>query len=328
MARWAILGTGFISQTVAQAIQSHPGSELLTIAGRNADRVAEFQAKFDIPKISIGYEDALADPEVDIVYIGLPNHVHHELTAMAAAAGKPVLSEKSLTTTMDQAAELVAAVRKAETFFVEGFMYLSHPFYQRVVEVLKDGRLGRLRSIHGFYSAAISGVTNPLGRGTLYNLGCYPASLAHLVVQTMEGEDAFGTARLSGFGVTEPDHGTVVDAAVTAKVGDVLVNLHSTDSYGMAHEFVIAGENGTLKFLTNPWRPNAGDNRLLWQPYKGEGEEIVVNSGHDDFYHQVAMVEANVAAGNREATRPSPRLKDSLEIMEFLTQWEALCLKG
>ena len=127
-----------------------------------------------------------------------------------------MLSEKSLTITMDQAAELVAAVRKAETFFVEGFMYLSHPFYQRVVEVLKDGRLGRLRSIHGFYAAAISGVTNPLGRGTLYNLGCYPASLAHLVVQTMEGEDAFGTARLSGFGVTEPDHGTVVDAAVTA----------------------------------------------------------------------------------------------------------------
>lgn len=326
MLNWAILGTGFISHKMIEAIKASDASRVHVIAGRNADRMAAFRAQHDIP-YAAGYQDALAMTEVDAVYIGAPNHVHHSLTLAAAKAGKPVLSEKSLATTMEDAHALAGAVRDHGIFFVEGFMYLAHPMYTCVLDILRDGRLGRLRAINGTYSADIWDVTNPLGKGTLYNLGCYPVSLTHLVVQVMCGDGAFADRRVAGHGAVSPKDGTIVDASVSVKFADgVLVTLQSADSYGMAHSFQIAGDKGVLRFVTNPWLPLAGRNHLQWCPYDGDIEDIYVDDDHDAFYHQVKMVEQAVAGGAREATRPSPRLSDSIEIMEFLTDWEAQCL--
>ncbi len=327
MLRWGLLGTGFITHKTAEAINASTGSMIHTIAGRNSEAVKTFQQQYAIPNASFGYDDVLADPDIDAVYIGLPNHVHHTLTIAAAKAGKAVLSEKSLTTTMLEAHALADATRDNGTFFVEGLMYLSHPLYQRLVEILKDGRLGKLRAITGFYSANIWKVANPLGCGTLYNLGCYPVSLMHLVVQTMCGEDVFAKRQIAGFGNVSKNDGTVCDATMTAQFANgVLATLQSTDSYGMDFGFTIAGENGTLRFVTNPWHPIAGRNHLRFTPYGGEAEDIFVDAENDSFYHQVKMVEASLASGHKEAKRPSPRINDSLEIMAFLTDWERQCV--
>ncbi len=327
MLRWGILGTGFISNAVVQAIQQSDGSEVRTIAGRNAEALDSFQQQYGIANQASGYQSLLQDPEIDVIYIGLPNHVHHTVTMDAAEHGKAVLSEKSLTVTMEQAHSLVDGVQKNGTFFVEGFMYLAHPLYRRLLEILSDGRLGNLRAVNGLYAADIWQFANPAGRGTLYNLGCYPVSLLQLVVQAMCGEDMFATGHLSGAGNVSPHDGTVCDAAVTVRFDNgVLASLQSTDSYGMAHSFSISGDNGVLRFVSNPWLPVAGQNHLQWCPYEGAVEDIFVESGYDAFYHQIRMVEACLAQGRLEAERPSPRLKDSLEIMAFLTEWEALCL--
>lgn len=326
MLRWGILGTGFISKTVIEAIKASDGSRLEMIAGRNAERVSAFQEEHGIPRASLGYEEILSDPEIDAVYIGLPNHVHHSTTIRAAENGKAVLSEKSLTTTMEQARALVDGVRTNGTFFVEGLMYLAHPLYRRLGEILLDGRLGPLRAVNGFYSADIWRVVNPEGKGTLYNLGCYPASLLHFVVQTMCGEDVFGARQMRAVGNRSDRDGNICDAAVTVRFSNgVLANLQSTDSYGMAHEFSIAGEKGLLRFRTNPWHPLAGRNHLEWCPYGEMSEDLFVEDTHDAFYHQVKGVEAALESGHKEAARPSPRLKDSLEIMQFLTDWEHQC---
>ena len=126
MLRWAVLGTGFISNTVIEAIALSDGSRVDVMAGRNRDQVAHFQKRHGIAR-GASYPDALADPEIDAIYIGLPNHLHHPFAGAAAQAGKAVLSEKSLTTTMQDAHELASMVQEHGTFFVEGLMYLAHP---------------------------------------------------------------------------------------------------------------------------------------------------------------------------------------------------------
>jgi predicted dehydrogenase len=136
MLHWAILGTGFISNTVVDAITASDGSQVDLIAGRNRSKVAEFQKRHCITRSS-SYENALSDPNIDAVYIGLPNDQHHPFAIAAAQAGKAVLSEKSLTTTMDDAHSLVQAIRANGTFFVEGLMYLAHPVHRRFVELLR-----------------------------------------------------------------------------------------------------------------------------------------------------------------------------------------------
>lgn len=325
MLRWAILGTGFISNTVVDAIGLSAGSCVNVVAGRNRDRLAAFQSAHGIAAATTDYHEAITSPEIDAVYIGLPNHVHHEVAIAAAAAGKAVLSEKSLTTTMQTAHELADAVRD-RVFFVEGLMYLAHPLYRTLTDLLATSQIGTVTAINGRYSADIAGVVNPLGRGTIYNLGCYPASLLHLVIQTACGVDAFAQRASSGAGTLTAD-GTIGNAALTVRFDNgVLANLQSTDNFGMGHDFVIMTDVGELQFVTNPWLPTAGDNTITWTPYTGEPESIVVSDDNDAFYHQIKLVEACVAAGMTEAPRPSPRLADSLEIMALLTEWESHCL--
>jgi len=228
---------------------------------------------------------------------------------------------------MESAHELREAVEKHGTFFVEGLMYLAHPVLQRFVELLGDGRLGQLRSINARYGAAIAHLVNPEGRGTIYNLGCYPVSLAHLVMQKLAGPQAFADRHIMAIGNTNPTDGTVCDASLAIRFGDgTLATIQSSDNYGITSEFSVAGDNGVLRFETNPWLPIAGDSVLTWQAYDTEPERIIVTDGHDSFFHQIKMVERHVAAGETQASRPSPRLTDSLEIMELLTEWEARCL--
>ena len=325
--RWAIVGTGFISNTVVEAIRACAGSRVELVAGRDGDRVATFAAQHDIARTVVGYDQAVTDPEIDVVYVGTPNHAHHEVVAAAAAAGKAVLSEKSLTTTMATAHQLADAVRD-RVLFVEGLMYLAHPVIARFVELLADERTGTVTAVHARYAADIAAVVNPLGRGTIYNLGCYPASLLHLTIQSAFGEDAFGRRSMAAHGTLTPDDTIGSTTASIRFDNGVLATLASTDDYGMAYDATILTTTGELRFVTNPWLPAAGDNILRWTPYDGEPETITVAADADAFLHQTRLVERCLAAGLTEAPRPSPRLRDSLEIMELLTEWESRCLSA
>ena len=331
MVRWAILGTGFISETVVAAVQASGGSRVELIVGRSSERCGRFQAKFGVPQQSTDLDVALANPDIDIVYIGLPSHLHRTVAEKAAASGKAVLCEKPLTTMIKDAEALIFYLRTKPTFFAEGLMYLAHPLYGRLLDILTDGRLGRVRSVNGYYAADISRFVNPLGKGTIFNLGCYPVSLLHLVVQTMCGDDAFGRRRMQAFGTQSDGNRSdgicnISDAVISVQFNNgVLASLQSSDSYGLGHGFTILGDKGSLRFVTNPWLPAAGTNHVQWQPYDGSIEDIFIEDDHDAFYHQIKMVETALASGKKELDRPSPRHQDSLEIMSFLTQWEDAC---
>ena len=260
-----------------------------------------------------------------MVYVGTPNHTHHDVVTAAAAAGKAVLSEKSLTTTMATAHELVDAVRD-KVFFVEGLMYLAHPVMQRFVDLLSEERTGTVTAVHVRYAADIKSVVNPLGRGTIYNLGCYPVSLLHLIIQSAFGDDVFERRELAGHGTLTPDE-TIGSATASVRFANgVTATVASTDDYGMAFNVGVLTTTGEVRFATNPWLSTAGDNVIEWLPYDSDVESINVTSDGDAFDHQIRLVERCVAEGRTEALRPSPRLRDSLEIMGFLTEWEAVCL--
>lgn len=324
--RWAILGTGFISNTVAEAIAAHEGSEVEIVAGRNADRVAHFQAQHSIARGTTSFSEAIADHDVDAVYVATPNHYHHPLVIEAAAANKAILSEKSLTTTMESAHELATAVRD-RVLFAEGLMYLTHPVANAFADILRSGSIGEIQAVHGLYAANIAAVVNPLGRGTIYNLGCYPASLLHLVIQTAFGPEAFGQRTLTATGIATSDDTIGAATASIAFANGVTATLSSTDNYGMAYKFSVLTDTGELRFETNPWLPVAGENVISWHPYDEPSVVHTVVDKHDAFFHQVRIFEAAAGAGRTELERPSPRLNDSLEIMELLTEWEQCCLR-
>lgn len=324
MVNWGIIGSGFITRAMLDAVKASGGSIATHIYGRNAESREALRSEYGIAHSTDDYAQLLADPDVDAVYIGLPNHLHLPYAEQALAAGKAVLCEKSLTITLEAAETLVSKARNAAPFLVEGLMYLAHPIHHKLLELLRSGRLGKLHHVQGFYAADIWQVVNPNGGGTLFNLGCYPASLLHLVVQTLCGAEAFAKRRISAFGTTGPD-GNLIDTSMVARFENgVTATLHSTDGTGMAHGFTVVTDRGTLRFETNPWLPDPDQNAFIWQPYEGPAERFEANTGHDAFYHQVQMVEQALAEGWSEAKRPSPRLADSLEIIGFLNDWQAV----
>lgn len=329
MLRWGILGTSFISGTMAEAIASSENSSLEAVMGRDPGRLEAFASRHGIAKRYGDIGTLLGDDNIDIVYVGLPNNVHHNVVIAAAKRGKAIVSEKSLTVTMADAQTLADAVRTSGVFFMEGLMYLNHPVIAELGAILRSGRLGQLRSINGLYAADISKFVNPAGGGTLFNLGCYPASLLHYVIQTACGDDAFGLRKIAGHGNMSETDGNISDAAVSAWFSNgVLATLQSTDSYGMAWNFAIYGDKGVARCKTNPWLPVAGDNIIEVEIYGKEPDQIVVSTGLDAFQHQVLTTEAALRSGLKQAPRPSPRLADSLEIMGFLTEWDACCRAG
>ena len=325
MLRWGIAGTGFISDTLAEAIGASRGSVASAVAGRDLVRVQAFRERHRIAAAHSSYEALLADESVDIVYVALPNHVHHDATMNAVVAGKHVLCEKSLSIDMDKTHAMLDAVAASGVFFMEGLMYLAHPVIAALVEVLRSGCLGTLRSISASYAADIWRVVNPQGMGALYNLGCYPVSLVQLVVQTAFGPDMFGSARMVGTGNLSPVDGNVCEAALAMHFETGLIaSLHTAETYGMAHDFRIVGDRGCLHFVTNPWLPKAGRNVFAWRPFDGGTEERVVETSQDAFFHQVRAVEQNIAAARIQAERPLPTWRDSQEVMAVLTRWESL----
>lgn len=328
--RWAILGTSFISHTVVQAIQASSASRITAVFGRNEGRLDAFATQYGIPRRYTTIDGILDDAEVDVVYIGLPSHLHADATIKAARKGKAILSEKSLATTMKDSEEMIKVVREQGVFFLEGLMYLCHPVMHKLAEVIGSGVLGDVKSIQGHYCANIWKKANPEGRGTIYNLGCYPVSLIHWVMESAYGHGAFAAGRQSsGHGnvVTEGGVKHVRDAAlVTRFANGVLATVQASDSYGNGNSFVIQGTKASLRFLTNPWLPQAGEgsNVMEIRPNGGSGEieRIEVGGDWDAFGYQVKKVEEGVRGGVKEASRPSPGWTHSLEIMGLLLEWE------
>ncbi|CAH0053990.1 unnamed protein product [Clonostachys solani] len=324
MLRWGVLGTSFISNTVVSAINASSDSQVIAVFGRNAERLASFAEKHAIKHQFQSIEELVAHPDVDVIYVGLPSHLHAEASIAAAKAGKPILSEKSLTTTMKDAHALIAEVKQQNVFFLEGLMYLSHPVMAKFADIIRSGALGEIRGVSGYYAANIWKKANPLGMGTIYNLGCYPVSLLHWVIQVASGKEAFKQRKVTGLGNLAEDGSHVRDASLNVRFGNgVLATLQSSDSFGNDSAFAVQGDKAVLRFRTNPWLPPAGKSVMELKPYKAEVEEIVVESPLDAFGWQVKNVESCIARGDKQAARPSPTWEDSLEIMELLTEWEA-----
>ncbi|KAH0493384.1 hypothetical protein TgHK011_000056 [Trichoderma gracile] len=325
MLRWGILGTSFISHTVVKSILASPNSRITAVFGRNQARLDEFAAKYDIATKYQDLDALLDDAEVDVVYVGLPSHMHSSAVIAAAKKGKAILSEKSLATTMEDSHAMIAAVKEANVFFLEGLMYLCHPLMEKVASIVKSGALGNIKSMSGYYAANIWKKANPLGMGTIYNLGCYPVSLVHFVMETAYGPGAFEKRQVTGLGNLSNEGSLHArDASLNVRFDNgVLTTIQSTDSFGNDFSFSIQGDKGVLRFKTNPWLPLAGDNIMELKIYGGATEEIIVPAQMDAFGHQVKRVEDCIAQGLKEAPRPSPSWANSVEIMSLLTEWEA-----
>jgi predicted dehydrogenase len=185
--RWGVLSPARIGTAkVIPAIQAADRCVVTALASRAEDRARSAADALGIPRAHGSYADLLADPEVDAVYVPLPNHLHAEWTIAAARAGKHVLCEKPLALTTADAEAMVAACEDEGVLLLEAFMYRLHPSWTAVRELVASGRIGELRAVDVWFSyfnddpANIRNIAE-VGGGALWDIGCYAVNVARLL---------------------------------------------------------------------------------------------------------------------------------------------------
>src|ERR1700689_2648445 len=177
--RWGILGVAKIATAkVIPAMQHASNLEVAAIASRDLNKARAAAHQLGIPQAYGSYEDLLNDPAIDAIYNPLPNHLHVPWTIRAADAGKHVLCEKPLSLTAAEAESLLAVRARTGVKIGEAFMIRSYPQWLRVRELLDEERIGKLRSVIGFFSyfnIHPANIRNQVdsGGGALMDIGCY-----------------------------------------------------------------------------------------------------------------------------------------------------------
>jgi predicted dehydrogenase len=207
--RWGVLSTASIGRVkVIPAIQSAPHCEVVAIASRDAALARSVAGELGIAKAHGSYEALLADPDVDAVYIPLPNHLHATWAIAAADAGKHVLCEKPLALSAADAEGMIEVADRAGVLLMEAFMYRLHPSWVAVRELIASGRIGSLVAVQSWFSYFNDDPVNirnivEVGGGALYDIGCYSINLSRML---------FGAEpqRVDGVIVRDPATGTDV----------------------------------------------------------------------------------------------------------------------
>jgi predicted dehydrogenase len=185
--RWGILSTANIAtEKVIPGIRQAARCEIVAIASRDGETARRVAGRLSIPRAHGSYEALLADPDVDAVYIPLPNHLHAEWTIAAARAGKHVLCEKPLALTAADAERMIEAADDAGVRLMEAFMYRHHPSWVAVRELVAGGRIGTMTAVQtwfGFHNDDPANIRNILefGGGALYDVGCYCVNLSRML---------------------------------------------------------------------------------------------------------------------------------------------------
>jgi predicted dehydrogenase len=179
--RWGVLSTARINAAVIPPLHESPESELVAVASRTEARAAEYAREWDIPRGHSSYEALLDDPDVEAVYISLPNGLHVEWSIRALEAGKHVLCEKPLAHRPQDVERAFDAAERAGRLLMEAFMWRHHPQSQRLRELVHGGAIGELRLVRSSFSFPIGDpddirLDSDLDGGALMDLGCYCVS--------------------------------------------------------------------------------------------------------------------------------------------------------
>lgn len=326
--RWGILATGRIAATFAKALGASKTGSAVAVASREASKAAEFANAHGIPKSYGSYDELIADPSVEAVYIATPHSQHLEWTLAAIHAGKHVLCEKPLTLNLTETRKAVSAARAKGMVLMEAYMYRCHPQTRRVLDLIRAGTIGRVGLVHatfGFDAPFSPGHrlwNRDLGGGGILDVGGYPVSWARLVAGAMEGRDFLDPSDVRGSVRFHPETGIDVYAAAHLTFPN---GLSAQVSCGIdlrqENSVRIYGSEGWL-WIPSPYvtaRDLEPTRILHFRPGVTEPEEIVITPDRPLYTYEADVFAEAVISGKTEVSVMS--LDDSLGNAATLDRW-------
>lgn len=326
--RWGVLSTAKIgTKKVIPAMQLGEYCTVTTIASRQLEKAQAAARQLGIEKAYGSYEELLADPDIEAVYIPLPNHLHVTWAIKALKAGKHVLCEKPIGLNAAEAQELLEASRKFPRLKVmEAFMYRHHPQWQWAKKKVSEGKIGELRMIQSFFSYYNSDPNNirnkaDIGGGGLMDIGCYCISLSRFI---------FGAEPRRVCGIVEEDPEMKVDRLTSG----ILEFASGTSTFTCATQLVlyqrvnIFGTKGRIEieipFNAPPDRPCK-----IWHRDDARTEEVIL--GICNQYTIQGDLFSRAVLEDREVPTPLEDAVANMQVIDALVRsarsgsWENFC---
>jgi predicted dehydrogenase len=307
--RWGILATGKIAHTFARDLRLTPGAELAAVGSRRPESAQAFAAEHG-GRAHGSYEELVADPDVDVVYIATPHALHLENARLAFEAGKHVLCEKPLTLSTADAEEMIALAARHDRFLMEAMWTACHPTIAALRRRLAAGEFGTPRHFHaelGFVVTAEASdrMLDPaLGASALLDMGIYPLTVAHLLFGEAESLHAVADTRTAPGGTFD------LDVAMVGRYpGGVLATLSASVTSWSSRAAAIATDAGRIDlddfhhpsravFTPNPpiadWTAEAGPA----EPVEIAPDGPLIGAGYGN---EIAEVGRCLRAGLRES---------------------------
>ena len=278
---WGLLSTAKINQALIKPLNASKRTRLLAVASRSQSSADAYARDWKIPRAYGSYEAMLADPEIDVVYNSLPNHLHAEWTIKALRADKHVLCEKPIALSLAEIDEMTSVAKETGKVLAEAFMYLHHTQTLKVKEIVDSGALGKLQLIKGAFTFTLTREGNfrsikEMGGGSIWDVGCYPISFARMIVGE-EPVEVFGW-QVEGVGGSEESF-----------IGQMRFanGVHAQFDSGFkspSRSYIeIVGSEAVLK-ISAPFKPQVKNELIL---VRGNAEEKIKISGTELYIGEV-----------------------------------------
>lgn len=310
--RWGILGVAKINDRLLPAFAKSNLASLRAIASRDQARAQQAAQSAGIPKAHASYQALLDDPEIEAVYIPLPNTLHDEWTRQAAQAGKHVLCEKPLTPTAPLAAELVAFCKAQNIKLMDGFMWPHHPRTALLRQLIDSGSIGPVQRVSGAFTyflplePANIRLQPDLAGGSLLDVGCYPVFGIRW---------AFGAEPVRVYACARYEYEVDLDMSGMVWLEDDRVGTFDC-GFSMSYRgwLEITGTEGVI-FVPRMWLPEPEASFTIHR--EGKDPEIRTVPGHDQIVCMIDHFSAAVLNGTPVSPDPEEAVK-TLKVLDAL----------
>jgi predicted dehydrogenase len=318
-----VLGNANIARVcVIPAIRKSRNGQVHALATRSPERSREVRETFGIPRVYQGYAPLLDDPEIEAVYVPLPNHLHHPWTLRALEKGKHVLCEKPLALNAAQAGEMSDAAEASGRVLMEAFMYRFHPRSLRVKQLLDEGRIGEPRLLHSSFcfhmqekklEAGLEPRLRPeMGGGALLDVGCYGVSVSRWLVgrepRTVQARALY--------------HSGGVDLLMVGTLHfptDVLATVEAGFVTALRQTYAIVGTLGAIEMPHDAFIPGERDAVFSLRGKEEEDGSAHVTPGEDEYRLMVEHF-ADVVRGSAQLAHPPAESVANLRVLDALAE--------
>ena len=315
--KWGILAPGHIARGFAAGLKVAEGAELYAVGSRSYEKAAAFAHEFGFQKIYGSYHELIDDPDVDVIYIATPHHLHFENTLMCLQKGKPVLCEKPFTINSKQLEILVKTAREKKIFLMEALWTRFLPGIEKTIELIRTGQIGQIKILNADFGFKAdykpeSRLFSPfLGGGSLLDIGIYPVFLSLLLLGYPKEIRAVATKAPTG-----------VDESVSISFSyenGALASLHCTFATFTTTDANIYGDKGKIQLKQQWFRPTG----IIVSRHNEKMEELSFPPKANGYEYEAEEVIRCLSAGLKES--PILGLDFSLQLMKLLDAIREKC---